>query len=80
MAKPTYEELQRRCEQYERRIRELEAQVRKLTEFLEESRRSGKRQAAPFSKGSRKATAKKPGRKAGKEYGRKGHRLPPPPD
>ena len=35
-----------------------------------------KRQAAPFSMGPPKPQPKGPGRKAGKAYGRHGHRLP----
>ena len=77
MAKPTYAELALRCEQYERRIQELEAQVRKLTQMLEEATRATKRQAAPFSKGKPKANPKRPGRKAGKQYGQASHRAAP---
>ena len=87
MAKPTYAELtrenaelRRRCEQYERRIGELEDQVRKLTHLLEESTRAAKRQAAPFSKGEPKSNPKKPGRKPGEDYGQPSRRQPPPPD
>jgi transposase len=77
MAKPTYAELARRCEQYERRIQELEDQVRKLTQLLEEATRATKRQAAPFSKGKPKTDPKRPGRKAGSLYGRASRREPP---
>ena len=48
--------------------------------MLEEAQRATKRQAAPFSKGEPKADPKKPGRKAGQEHGRHGHRAPPEPD
>ena len=41
-----------------------------LERLLEESRRSGKRQAAPFSKGAPKIEPKTPGRKRGQAYGR----------
>ncbi len=44
---------------------------------LEKSRRAGKRQAAPFSKGKPKAEPKKPGRKPGKDYGRAARRAIP---
>jgi transposase len=47
--------------------------------LLEEQRRAGKRQAAPFSKGKPKKEPKKPGRKPGADYGTKGHRPPPEP-
>jgi transposase len=59
--------------------RRLEAEVARLRQLLEELQRSRKRQAAPFSKGAPKAEPKKPGRKAGKDYGTKAHRSPPSP-
>lgn len=46
----------------------------RLREALEKSRRSGKRQAGPFSKGAPKRNPKKPGRKAGDDYGKKERR------
>ena len=48
-----------------RRQTDLEATVLNLKEQLEAALRAGKRQAAPFSKGSPKAKPKKPGRKKG---------------
>ncbi len=53
-----------------------------LEKALEESRRGGKRQAAPFSKGGTKADPKTPGRKSGEGHGRHGNRRAPvgPPD
>lgn len=53
-----------------------------LEKLLEGTRRGGKRQAAPFSKGDPKAEPKAPGRKAGERHGRHGHRRAPlgPPD
>ena len=65
------------CPVLRRRIEELEAKVEQLTRLLEEQRRAGKRQAAPFSKGPPKDKPKKPGRKGGENYGNKGHRPPP---
>jgi transposase len=64
------------------RIAELSARNAELEKLLAESRRSGKRQAAPFSKGSPKAEPKRPGRKSGEDHGRHGHRAAPadPPD
>lgn len=47
------------------RVAELEAELEQLKARLEEAERAGKRQAAPFSKGSPKANPKRPGRKAG---------------
>ena len=46
----------------------------------EESRRAGKRQAAPFSKDKPKRDPKKPGRKPGSKYGRQAVRAIPVPD
>lgn len=68
-----------RCLRLERRIAELEAQLQRLSAALEEARRAGKRQAAPFRKGPAKAEPKKPGRKPGEDYGPQAHRLAPPP-
>lgn len=58
------------CERLQRRVDALEERISKLEAALEESRRAGKRQAAPFSKGAPKAEPKKPGRKEGEDYGR----------
>jgi len=66
------------CLALRRRIEQLEAEKQRLQQLLEAERRAGKRQAAPFSKGSRKHKPKKPGRKPGADYGAKGHRPPPP--
>lgn len=65
------------CIRLEREVAELRAQVEHLTRLLDEQRRAGKRQAAPFAKGPPMAKPKKPGRKPGKDYGTKAHRLPP---
>jgi transposase len=48
-----------------------------LRHLLDEARRAGKRQAAPFSKGPPKDNPKKSGRKPGADYGTKAHRQPP---
>jgi transposase len=72
------------CQRLEREVAELRASVEglrakneELTRLLEEQRRAGKRQAAPFAKGPPKPEPKKPGRKPGKDYGAKAHRRPP---
>lgn len=70
----------RRCETLEKRVAELEAVVAKLTSALEETRRAGKRQAAPFRKAKKKGKRQKPGRKSGKEHGPHFHRQSPSPD
>lgn len=55
----------------------LRAENESLKALVEQLRRGGKRQAAPFSKGPPKPQPKRPGRKAGQSYGRKAHRQPP---
>ncbi|MBA3956572.1 MAG: IS66 family transposase [Acidimicrobiia bacterium] len=58
-----------------------DARIAELERLLEESRRAGKRQAAPFSKGGADDEPARPGRKKGKAHGRHGHRaVPPTPD
>ena len=52
-------------------------EVQKLTVALDEARRAGRRQAAPFRKGKIKRKPKKPGRKPGKDYGEHARRVPP---
>src|SRR5579884_3986796 len=69
--------LERQVADRERLVAELRAQVEHLTRLLDEQRRAGKRQAAPFAKGAPKPQPKKPGRKPGKDYGTKAHRQPP---
>jgi transposase len=69
--------LQRRVAELEALVAELRAQVEHLTRRLEEQRRAGKRQAAPFAKRPPKDEPKKPGRKSGENYGPKAHREPP---
>jgi transposase len=65
------------CTVLRKRLAELEAKIEQLAQLLDEQRRAGKRQAAPFSKGQPKGKPKKPGRKAGDEHGKHGHRAPP---
>lgn len=74
-----------------RRIAELEADLRrseaerqrlrreneKLKDELEAARRAASRQAAPFSRGTRVARPRRPGRRAGTAYGRCGQRRRP---
>ncbi len=55
----------------------LRAENAVLRKALEESRRAGKRQAAPFSRGKRCQTPNKPGRKPGSAYGSQVRRAPP---
>lgn len=58
-------------------IADRDARIAELERSLSESRRSGKRQAAPFSKGDPKEEPARPGRRSGEAHGRHGHRLPP---
>ena len=59
-------------------INRLEAQVRQLQQQVEASSRSGKRQAAPFSRGLPKSDPKRPGRRGGDDYGTQAFRAVPP--
>ena len=61
-------------------LKERDARIAKLESVLEESRRAGKRQAAPFSKDKPKRDPKKPGRKPGSKYGRQAVRAISVPD
>ena len=70
-------ELVARLAERDGRIEALAVQVEQLTKLLEEARRAGKRQAAPFSKGDPKPDPKTPGRKAGKAYGKRSGRAVP---
>jgi len=54
-----------------------DARIVELERLLEEARRSGKRQAAPFRKGEPTDDPKPPGRKRGEAHGRHGHRMAP---
>src|SRR4051812_48572342 len=74
---PTYEDLSDLTRRQAAMIEALRAEVRRLKKELEEARRAGKRQAAPFSKGSPKANPKRSGRKPGHPPS---HRLAPPPE
>jgi transposase len=58
-------------------LSQRDARITELERLLSESRRSGKRQAAPFSKGSPVEEPAKPGRKRGDAHGRHGHRMAP---
>lgn len=51
--------------------------IRQQAAEIDRLKRQGKRQAAPFSKGSPKTKPKKPGRKSGKDYGTQAKRPAP---
>ncbi len=54
-----------------------DARVAELEKLLEATRRAGKRQSAPFSKGGPKDEPARGGRKPGEDHGRHGHRMAP---
>lgn len=68
------------CTRLEREVTHLRAEVDRLRHLLDEQRRAGKRQAAPFAKREPVPEPKKPGRKPGHAYGTKAHRPPPTPE
>ncbi|MGH9113768.1 MAG: IS66 family transposase [Acidimicrobiales bacterium] len=59
------------------KVAERDARIAELEKLLDESRRSGKRQAAPFSKGDPVEEPTRPGRKRGTLHGRHNHRGVP---
>lgn len=65
------------CRALSQRVAELEALVTELVRKVEEATRAGKRQAAPFRKGPPAPDPRTPGRKAGEDHGKHGHRPPP---
>jgi transposase len=65
------------CATRDRRIAELERRLAEVEKLLDASRRGGKRQAAPFSKGPPMADPRPPGRKSGEDYGTKAFRAVP---
>jgi transposase len=78
------DEQARRIGQLEEDLRRSEAERQrlrrendKLKDELEAARRAVYRQAAPFSRGTRVAKPKRPGRKAGAAYGVRAHRRLP---
>jgi transposase len=77
MTRPTYEQLEAKTVELEAKVARLEGVIADLTARLEAAARSGKRQAAPFSKGSPRPNPKTPGRKGGDDYGTKAYRKPP---
>src|SRR5262245_45311412 len=80
MAAPSYDDLLADNERLRAQVAALQARLDDLTGRLDDALRPGKRQAAPFSKGSPKPHPKTPGRKPGPQHGRHGHRPPPEPD
>lgn len=65
------EQLRRREKQLEQEREQLRQENEKLKRQLEEAQRASKRQAAPFSRGTRKQNPRTPGRKPGTAYGQR---------
>jgi transposase len=70
-------EKQYQLEERERQAEELRSRIHQLEKLVEELQRRGKRQASPFSKGEPSANPKRPGRKAGDQYGQQSTRARP---
>jgi transposase len=70
------DQLQREHEQLQRERERLRREVDRLKRQLDEARRAAHRQAAPFAKGLT-PHPRRPGRKAGAQYGRKARRRRP---
>jgi|SRR5438309_1957888 len=64
-------QLEREQEQLRQEQERLRQENQRLKRQLEEAQRANKRQAAPFSRGQRKANPKPPGRKPGTAYGQR---------
>jgi transposase len=71
------EALRQEKEQLKRERERLREENDNLRRQLEEAQRANKRQAAPFSRGTRKEHPKTPGRKPGAAYGRRYSKFPP---
>jgi transposase len=81
LLKAENEVLRARVAELERTVERQLATIERLTAALDETRRAGKRQAAPFRKADGpKPEPKKPGRKPGDAHGPHAHRAPPPPN
>jgi transposase len=72
------ERLRHEVAQLERERDRLRREIERLTQALQAAQRAGKRQAAPFSKGTPSQKPRRSGRRAGSRHGRHGHRRPPP--
>lgn len=75
--KPTYEELLQENSELRRQLLKQEQRIAELEKIIEELRRRGKRQAAPFSKGQPKSDPQRPGRKSAERYGKRAVRPRP---
>ena len=71
------ERLRQENERLRRDLERVERERDRLRDDLEAAHRAAKRQAAPFSKGDPRAHPRRPGRKPGAGYGRRGRRPVP---
>jgi transposase len=72
------ERLRGERERLEREQERLRQENERLKRQLDEAQRANKRQAAPFSRGTRKQNPKTPGRKSGSAYGQRHSKAIPP--
>jgi hypothetical protein len=70
-------EVEALVEKLTRTVEQQAKTIEKLTAALDEARRAGKRQAAPFRQGPPKSEPKRPGRKPGDQYGQQFRRAVP---
>src|SRR5215207_7412929 len=75
--RPSYQEVVAERDALAAQVEQLRARIAELERLVEEVRRQGKRQAAPFSKGKQPPSGKRPGRRSGKDYGTRGGRAVP---
>lgn len=73
------ERLRQQLAERDELVARLQRTIDDLQQRLEAAERTAKRQAAPFARGTPNPHPKKPGRKAGAQHGKHGHRPPPPP-
>jgi len=71
------EQLQQECDRWQRERERLQREIERLRRALEAALRAGKRQAAPYSRGTPLANPKRPGRKPGRSYGQQACRPIP---
>jgi transposase len=76
-AEQELEQLRQQRERLQKENERLRQETERLRRELEAALRAGKRQAAPHSRGTPKAKAKRPGRKPGRGYGRQACRPVP---
>jgi transposase len=71
--------LERALAERDEMVAERDQRIAELERLLEDARRSGKRQAAPFRRRDEPIDEpRRPGRKSGEAHGRHGHRMAPP--